>query len=119
MCAAILFCPSGAGSFSAQHPRLAPWAAFFRRFAASDVEDTAEACPAQDFLDRVAASGSYFSAGGTYSLGLAEPSPKKNISNCLTMTSWSSRRAGFRRYSLSSILQCSIHMRHASWETLS
>jgi hypothetical protein len=28
-----------------------------------------------------------YCAGGTYSLGLAEPSPKKNISSCLTMTS--------------------------------
>ena len=29
----------------------------------------------------------YFCAGGTYSLGTAEPSPKKNISSCLTMAS--------------------------------
>ena len=30
----FLFRPSGAGSFSRPLPRLAPWAAFFRRFAA-------------------------------------------------------------------------------------
>jgi hypothetical protein len=30
---------------------------------------------------------SYFCAGGTYSLGTAEPSPKKYCSICLTMTS--------------------------------
>jgi hypothetical protein len=29
----------------------------------------------------------YFDAGGTYSLGNADPSPKKNISNCFTITS--------------------------------
>jgi len=29
-----LFRPFGAGSISTFHPRLAPWAAFFRRFAA-------------------------------------------------------------------------------------
>jgi hypothetical protein len=29
----------------------------------------------------------YFCTGGTYSLGTAEPSPKKNWSICLTMTS--------------------------------
>src|SRR5713101_3113030 len=55
---------------------------------------------------------------GTYSLGGAAPSPKKYCSICLTMTSWSSRRAGLRRYSLSNILQNSVHPLHASWDTL-
>src|ERR1700730_10625963 len=29
----------------------------------------------------------HFCSGGTYSFGLADPSPKKNCSSCLTMTS--------------------------------
>jgi hypothetical protein len=29
----------------------------------------------------------YFSTGGTYSLGAADPSPKKYCSNCFTITS--------------------------------
>lgn len=29
----------------------------------------------------------HFGGGGTYSFGTAEPSPKKNCSNCLTITS--------------------------------
>src|ERR1700757_2520251 len=56
-------------------------------------------------------------AGGTYSLGGAAPSPKKYCSIWRTMTSWSSRRAGFRRYSFRIILQKSIHWFHACWET--
>jgi uncharacterized phage-associated protein len=35
------FRPSGAWSFvSARHPRLAPWAAFFRRFAAAELSNS-------------------------------------------------------------------------------
>src|SRR5258708_714468 len=60
-----------------------------------------------------------FSTGGTDSLGGAAPSPQKYCSICLTITAWSSRRAGLRRYSLSNILQNSVHPFHASWETLS
>src|SRR5579862_3701342 len=61
----------------------------------------------------------YFAAGGTYSLGGAAPSPKKYCSICLTIAVWSSRRAGFSRYSFSNILQNSVHPFHASRETLS
>src|SRR5260370_29694242 len=57
--------------------------------------------------------------GGTYSAGRAEPSPKKNCSICFTITSWSCLRAGFRRYSFSNILQCSIHWPQACCETCS
>src|SRR6476661_6357476 len=62
---------------------------------------------------------SYFGVGGTYSFGKAEPCPKKNCSSCCTMAAWSSLRAGLRRYSFSSILQCSIHMPQACLETFS
>jgi hypothetical protein len=34
-----------------------------------------------------ASNGAPYFAGGTYSLGTAEPSPKKNMSICFTMTS--------------------------------
>src|SRR5580704_6324370 len=64
-------------------------------------------------------TGGYFCTGGTYSLGGAAPSPKKYCSICLTMASWSSRRAGFRRYSLSNILQNSVQPCHACLETFS
>src|SRR5271166_1452079 len=60
-----------------------------------------------------------YEAGGTYSLGGATPSPKKYCSICFTITAWSSRRAGLRRYSLSIILQNSVQAFHASSETLS
>src|SRR5579864_6234394 len=70
-------------------------------------------------ISALSAVKGFYCAGGTYSFGFADPSPKKNCSNCFTITSWSSRRAGFSRYSFSSILQCSVHILHASWETLS
>jgi hypothetical protein len=42
--------------------------------------------PEAGCLTPEAESRLYF-AGGTYSFGLADPSPKKNISICFTMTS--------------------------------
>jgi len=49
----------------------------------------------------------------------ARPFAEKNACSCWMIAAWSSFRAGFRRYSLSSILQCSIHIFQASWETFS
>jgi hypothetical protein len=40
-----------------------------------------------EFNREVRVSPAFHFAGGTYSFGLADPSPKKNCSNCLTMTS--------------------------------
>jgi hypothetical protein len=44
--------------------------------------------PHQEAKQHLAARAkAYFDEGGTYSLGAAEPSPKKKASSCLTMTS--------------------------------
>src|SRR3984885_13863968 len=57
--------------------------------------------------------------GGTYSLGSAEPSPKKNSCICSTRNSCASFVQGCSRYSLSSIFCRSIHSDQAFLETWS
>ena len=59
-----------------------------------------------------------YAVGGTYSLGTAEPSPKKNWSICSTRNSWASRVQGCRRYSFSSIFWRSSHSSQARLDTL-
>src|SRR5215471_14547495 len=61
----------------------------------------------------------YDLGGGTYSLGSEEPGPKKYASICSTRNCWASGFQGWSRYSLSSILECSPHMRQASALTFS
>src|SRR6476661_4146046 len=52
--------------------------------------------------------------GGTNSLGSAEPWPNRNCSICSTRNCCASGFQGWRRYSFSSILECSLHIRQAS-----
>ena len=61
----------------------------------------------------------YLACVGTKSGGTCDPSPKKYFSHSLNMNSIPSLLRRSRRYSLTSIFECSIHMRHASFETLS
>src|SRR4029077_3049836 len=57
--------------------------------------------------------------GGTYPSGNLEPSPKKNCSICSSMIFCELGSSGFNRYSFMTILECSSHSFHASFETLS
>src|SRR5438270_7784786 len=55
--------------------------------------------------------------GGTYSLGSADPLPKKNSSICSTRNCWAWGVQGCRRYSFKSIFWRSTHSDQACLET--
>src|SRR5258708_8370641 len=64
-------------------------------------------------------SASSHFGGGTNSFGSCDPWPKKYCSICSTRNCWASGFHGCRRYSFSSIFDCSAHIRHASALTFS
>src|SRR6202171_698027 len=96
-----------------------------RNYALQSLQDyrysTRHNIPAVVWLDnRLTERKNYpFAFGGTYPSGNFEPSPKKNCSICSSMIFCELGSRGLSRYSFITILECSSHNFHASFDTLS
>src|SRR5690349_4740170 len=78
-----------------------------------------ETCDERSSITGGGATANVYEAGGTYSFGKFEPSPKKYACSCCARNSCASLFQGCSRYSFMSIFWCSPHSAHACFETFS